>query len=288
MRRHVYVLILIIAVGLTLAGCKKASPVKGVEVAVTFAEPALTDNLITDVTYAWKTGDDFLALDKDYSVFVHYWHNENMLFADDYVPEVPTTKWEKGKIYSATKRIYVPKFIDEFDPQFKGEETLRLSVGFFNPFDRTGQSEKEVFSKKLKVVPPPLGTPEVIYQSGWFDLETNPNSILKHWRWSSKDAKCIVDNPKKDALLVIKGGVNLQAVKDQKITFKINDIVLDEFVATQELFDKSYNIKKEQLGDRNEFTLTVAVDRAWIPAKVIPNSQDQRELGIQVSFIYFR
>ena len=97
MRRHVYVLILIIAVGLTLAGCKKASPVKGVEVAVTFAEPALTDNLITDVTYAWKTGDDFLPLDKDYSVFVHYWHNENMLLRRRLCPRSPHDQMGKGE-----------------------------------------------------------------------------------------------------------------------------------------------------------------------------------------------
>jgi hypothetical protein len=288
MRRYAFVWILVIAAAVIPVACKKSPPVKGVELTVTFAEATLSDNLITDVTYTWKTLADFVPMDKDYSVFAHYWHNTNMLFGDDYVPEVPTSKWEKGKTYSVTKRIYIPKFIDEFDPQFKGEETLRLSVGFFNPFDRTGQSEKEMLSKKLKVVPPPIGTPEVIYQTGWYDLETNPNSVLKQWRWTSKEAKCVIDNPKKDALLVIRGGVNLSAVKDQKVMFKINDVVLDEFVATQELFDKTYNIKKEQLGDKNEFTLSIAVDRPWVPAKVLPNSKDVRELGVQVSFVYFR
>jgi hypothetical protein len=87
---------------------------------------------------------------------------------------------------------------------------------------------------------------------------------------------------------VIKGGVNLLAVKDQKITFKINDLTLDEFVATRELFEKSYDVKKEQLGDKNEFSLTIAVDKPWVPVKVFPNSKDERELGIQVSLIYFR
>ena len=101
-----------------------------------------------------------------------------MLFADDYVPEVPTSKWEKGKEYTAKRRIYIPKFIDEFDPQFKGEETLRLSVGLFNPYDRTGQSEKEVLTKKLTVVPPPIGTPEVIYESGWAVARDCPSPEL--------------------------------------------------------------------------------------------------------------
>jgi len=288
MKRKMYVCLLIIAVGLTLSACKKAAPVKGVELTVTFSEPALSDNLITDVEYKWKTNEDFVKLDKDYSIFVHFWHNSNNLITGDYIPEVPTTKWEKGKEYTAKRRIYIPAFIDEFDPQFKGEETLRLSVGFFNPYDRSGQSEMEVLSKKLKVLPPPLGTPEVIYENGWYDLEKEPKSLLKQWRWTAKEGKCVIDNPKKDALLVIKGGVNFQAVKDQKVIFKINDLTLDEFVVEQELFEKSYNVKKEQLGDKNEFTLTIGVDKPWVPAKVLPNSKDDRELGCQISFIYFR
>ncbi|MCX6564244.1 MAG: hypothetical protein NTU60_11695 [Candidatus Aminicenantes bacterium] len=288
MKRKMYICLLIIAVGLTLSACKKTAPVKGVELTVTFSEPALSDNLITDVEYKWKTSEDFVKLDKDYSIFVHFWHNANNLITGDYVPEIPTTKWEKGKEYTAKRRIYIPAFIDEFDPQFKGEETLRLSVGFFNPYDRSGQSEKEVLSKKLKVLPPPLGTPEVIYENGWYDLEKEPKSLLKQWRWTAKEAKCVIDNPKKDALLVIKGGVNFQAVKDQKVIFKINDLILDEFVVEQELFEKSYDVKKEQLGDKNEFTLTIGVDKPWVPAKVIPNSKDDRELGCQISFIYFR
>jgi len=288
MKRKIFIGALVLAVGLIAVGCKKKAQVQGVGLTVTFSEPTLSDNLITDVEYQWTTTDKFVKLDSDYNVFVHFWHNSNMILQDDYAPEVPTTKWEKGKVYSVKRRIYIPSFIDEFDPQFKGEETLRLSVGLYNPYDRTGQSEREALSEKLKVVPPPLGTPEVVYESGWYDLEVNPASVLRQWRWTAKEARCVIDNPKKDALMVIKGGVNFQAVKDQKITFKIGDQVLDEFVAAQELFEKSYNIKKEMLGDKNEFNLTISVDKAWIPAKVIPNSKDERELGVQISFIYFR
>jgi hypothetical protein len=288
MTRKIAIFYLIAAAAVSFTACQKKTQVGGVELTVTFAEPALSDNLITDVEYKWKTTADFAGLDKDYSVFVHYWHKANMLFADDYIPEVPTSKWEKGKEYSVKRRIYIPRFIDEFDPQFKGEEQLRLSVGFFNPYDRTGQSEKEILSRKLTVVPPPIGTPEVIYESGWFDLESNPDSILKQWRWTAKDARCVIDNPKKDALLVVRGGVNLGAVKDQKITIKIDEVVLDEFVSTQELFEKSYDIKKEQLGDKSEFNLVFSVDKTWVPSKIVPNSKDERNLGIQISFIYFR
>ncbi len=288
MKRTTRTLLILAAIVAVVAGCQKKTAVKGVELSVSFSEPTLSDNLITDVEYKWKTTKDFVKLDRDYNIFVHFWHNSNMLLQDDYVPDIPTSQWEKDKEYIYKRRIHIPTFIDEFDPQFKGEETLRLSAGLTNPYDRSGKGQLEVLSRKLKVVPPPLGTPEVIYESGWFDLEVNQDAVLRQWRWTGKEAKCVIDNPKRDALLVIKGGVNLEAVKDQKIAFKINDLTLDEFIAADNVFEKSYNIKKEMLGDKAEFYLTVSVDETFIPAKAIPNSKDERELGVQVSLIYFR
>lgn len=288
MKRVARTLLILSAILAVAVGCQKKTAVKGVELSVTFSEPTLSDNLITDVEYKWKTNKDFQKLDRDYNIFVHFWHNTNMLVQDDYTPDIPTSQWEKNKEYTYKRRIHIPAFIDEFDPQFKGEATLRLSVGFANPYDRSGKAELEVLSQKLKVVPPPLGTPEVIYESGWFDLETNQDAVLKQWRWTGKEAKCVIDNPHRDALLVIRGGVNLEAVKDQKISFKINDLTLAEFIATDNVFEKSFTIKKEMLGDKDEFYLTVGVDKTFVPAKIIPNSKDERDLGIQVSLIYFR
>jgi hypothetical protein len=278
----------VFAVALAAASCQKKTQVKGVDLNVAYAEATLSDNLMTEVTYKWKTGADFKPLDRDFTIFVHYWHDSNLILQDDYVPDVPTSQWKKNQEYTFKRRIYIPSFIDEFDPQFKGEETLRLSSGFYNPFDRTGKSQREVLSKKLKVLPPPLGTPEVIYENGWYGVEVNRDSPLKQWRWTAKEARCIVDNPKRDALLVIRGGALVNAVKDQKVIFKINDLVLDEFVMDQGVFEKSYPLKKEQLGDKDEFILTIAVDKPFIPAKSIPDSKDDRELGLQIGLIYFR
>ena len=62
----------------------------------------------------------------------------------------------------------------------------------------------KAIEKKVKVLPPPLDTPEIIYEEGWYDLEINPDSFLKQWRWTASEARCIVDNPHRNALLVIK------------------------------------------------------------------------------------
>ncbi len=268
--------------------CQKKARVKGVEVTVNFSDKTLTDNLITDIQYAWKTGSDFTPVNKDYTVYVHFWHGDNLLFQDDHIPAVPTSKWEPGQEYKYQRRVYIPSFIDEFDPAFKGEEQIRLSVGLYNPYDRTGDASREVLTTRLKVYPPPPDTPEIIYESGWYDPEIDPNAPLKKWRWTGAEGRCIVDNPFRDALLVIRGGVNKEIVPDQKLIFKVNDLILDEFTPDEIIFEKSYTVKKEMLGDKDEFTLAVAVDKTFVPSKVSPQIKDDRELGCQVAYIYFR
>jgi hypothetical protein len=281
-------IVLAFCIAFFLFSCQKKAQVEGISLEINFSKDTLSDNLITDMKYTWRTDTSYVKTDSEYKVYVHFWHKNNMLFQDDHLPEVATAQWEQENEYSYTRRIYIPKFIDEFDPQFKGEETLRLSIGLYSPYDRSGKSKKDVFEKKIKVLPPPLDTPEIIYEEGWYDQEINPEAFLKEWRWTAKEARCIVDNPHKDALLIIKGGVNLDAIKDQKIVFKINDMILDEFIAEDSYFEKSYNIKKEMLGEGDEFYLDFFTDKTFAPAEIIPNSKDERVLGMQVSFIYFR
>jgi len=288
MRKRNIVVLLLIIVAFFSFSCRKKAQVKGIELTVNFSDKNLTDNLITNVEYKWKTTAEFQKMSTDYSVFVHFWHNNNMLLQDDYAPDILTSKWEPNKEYSFKHRIYIPSFIDEFDPQFAGDETLKLSVGLFSPYDRTGKSNVQILEKKLKVIPPPPDTPGIVYEDGWYKQETDPQAFLKQWRWTAKEARCLIDNPRRDALLVIKGGLNIDALKDQKVIIKINDMVLDEFIPTQGTFDKSYDVKKDMLGDKNDFRLTIATDKIFVPAQAHPGSTDVRELGLQVSFIYFR
>ena len=288
MWRKITLVSLILMLTIPSFHCKKKAEIKGINLDVSFSVDKLSDNLITDMQFDWKLDKEFVKMDQDYKIFVHFWHKNNLLLQDDYFPETTTSQWEPGKEYVYSRRIYIPTFIDEFDPDFKGEETLRLSAGFYSPYDRSGESKQEILNKKLQVFPPPLDTPEIIYEEGWYDQEINPEAYLKQWRWIAKEARCIIDNPHRDALLVIKGGVNIEALKDQKVVFKINDLIFEEFVPEESYFEKSYNIKKEMLGEGDEFILTISTDKTFVPAKTVPNATDERELGIQISFVYFR
>ncbi len=288
MWRKIAVVMLIFCLAVISFQCKKKSQVKGITLDVTFSEEELSDDLIMDIQYKWNTAPGFVKIEQDMQVYVHFWHKKNLLFQDDHITEVPIAEWEADQEYVYSRRVYIPEFIDEFDPNFKGEETLRLSVGISSPYDRTDETKQEIIEKKLKVFPPPLDTPEKIFEDGWYDLEINPDAFLRQWRWTAKEARCIIDNPKRDALLVIKGGVNLEVLEDQKVIIKINDLILDEFIPAESYFEKSYNIKKEMVGEGEQFFLTIATDKVFVPADVIPNSKDERELGLQISFVYFR
>ena len=99
---------------------------------------------------------------------------------------------------------------------------------------------------------------------------------------------CIIEDPKKECTLIIKGGVNKTALPDQKIAFKINDSLLEEFIPTEAVFSREYTISPEQMGAGDEFSLKIETDKVFVPAKLIPGSNDSRELGLQIFFIYFR
>jgi hypothetical protein len=288
MWRKISVVLLVLVLSISSFHCKKKVGVKGIELDIQFSEEKLSDNLITDMTYSWKTDSEFMQMGQDLNIYAHFWHKNNLLFEDSHAPEVPVSDWEPGREYTYTRRIHIPTFIDEFDPDFKGEEELSMTIGFYSPYDRTGKSKQDVLQRKLKVFPPPLDMPEIIYEEGWHNLEINPESYLKQWRWTSQEARCIIDNPGRDALLVIKGGVNIEALPDQRIIVKIEDLILDEFIPKESYFEKSYNVKKEMLGGGEEFFLTIATDKTFVPAKVFPQSKDERELGLQVSLVYFR
>lgn len=288
MSRKISTILFILILITVPLSCKKKLGIKGIFLDITFSDEKLSDDLLIEIQYIWKTDEKFIKMSQDYNVFVNFWHKNNLLCYDDHIPEISTSSWEPEKDYTYSRRIYIPPFIDEFDPGFRGEETLKLSIGFFSPYERSGELKQEILKKKLRFFPSPFDSPEIIYEKGWYNLEINPETSLKQWRWTAKQARCIIDNPHRDSLLVIRGGVNLDALDDQKVIFKINDLILDEFIPEKFHFEKSFNIMKEMFGERNKFYLGISTDKTFIPAKIFPDSTDERELGIHISFIYIR
>lgn len=144
--------------------------------------------------------------------------------------------------------------------------------------------------KMMKIEPEVLMPFEVRCNEGWYALETDmniPNTDWQSWKWTAKNALCMLKNPKKKALLIIRGGVNKSALPDQKVFIKLNGILLDEFIPSTSKFFKEYTISPEMMGDDKMFPLTIEVDKAFVPSIVIPDSNDNRELGVQIYYLFF-
>jgi hypothetical protein len=266
--------------------CRKQLGVRGLDLTVAFSARILTDNLFTDVTYRVRTGSALAPFAEDDKVISRFVHRGRLLFRDEYEPPVPTSKWEPDKAYTFTRRIYIPAFIDEFDPGFRGAERLELTVGLASPSDKTGDSELVLLRKTLRVVPP-ADSPVVVYLSGWYGQETDPQDPGRRWRWTSKEARAAIDNPGRDALLVLRGSADL-ASAGQKVTISIDGKPLEEFAPGRGEFERRYNVKKEWLGDKKDFELVIGVDKTFVPARMTPGSKDERELGVRISLLYFR
>lgn len=128
------------------------------------------------------------------------------------------------------------------------------------------------------------------YLRGWYDLETSadiPDTSIRQWRWTAKRAECRLSNPKKNALLMIRGAVNKHLLKHQKIRIKINGALLDEFEPGTSSFFKEYRLSPDLMGDNEAVSLFIETDRTFTPSLLDPGIDDARQLGVQVYDMFF-
>ena len=263
----------------------------GVSLNLELSPSTITDFLYVSMKYEYQLTEDFKILDKDYMVFVHFWkiRSKEMLVQDDHFPEIKTSEWKKGETITYSRMFFIPKFLDELDIDFEGFEEIRLQVGLYDP--KNPEEKMILFSKVLNVQPASINAPDIIFSEGWNEEEmnlTNPDPVYRAWRWTTKKAECIIENPKRDSILLIKGGLYKSIYQDQKIMININGNPLDEFVSDDVFFEKKYTLTTEQMGSEPEFRLTLETDKTFIPSNLDPQKNDNRILGIQVFLLYFR
>ena len=283
----------ILPIALLCTFCSKKVDRRGIDLQVTMNPAAVTDSLYLKMDYNFKTEKDFKKFSSDYHVFVHFWrvNSKEMLLQDDHVPMKQTSAWGQNEKIEYSRVLFIPQFLNEFDVDFEGYEEINLTIGLYNAKAAGKENPLVLFEKRINVQPASFNAPEIVYDEGWNGLEIDVNSsdsFHRSWRWTMAKSVCIIENPKKECTLIIKGGVSKTAFPDQKVTFKINDALLDEFIPEEALFSREYVIKPEQMGSGDEFFLKIETDKVFVPARVFSGSNDSRELGIQVFFVYFR
>lgn len=284
-------IVVILSIMLLTAFCSKKIDRKGIDLKLKLSPETITDSLYLKMDYEFKTGKNFKKFGSDYSIFVHFWrvNSKEMLLQDDHMPLKKTTEWVANDSIKYSRLLFIPQFLNEFDVDFEGYEELRLTVGLYNP--KIQEKSIVLFEKKINVQPASINAPEIVYDEGWNEIETNVNAkdqFDKSWRWTTAKSVCIIENPKKECTLIIKGGVNKTVFQDQKLIFKINDTLLDEFIPDEANFSREYTVTPQMMATGDEFSLKIETDKVFVPANVFPNSKDNRELGAQIFFIYFR
>lgn len=309
MNNRVKIIILIIMFAI-LFSCGKKNDTQGIDFKLNISPKivsydnadilTLTDKLFIKMDFEYKITDKFEKLEGNYFVFVHFWRkkqdkmllNFDHAFKDVGVPDV--SKWKKGDVIKYSKKVYIPKFLDDYDAEFDGYEKINLTVGLHEP--KVSKKKIILFHKELRVEAEESHAPAINYQDGWNDIEVDPKAKEKFrkWRWISGKATCIIDNKNyensnpKDYVLIIRGGVSKNILKDQSVIFKINGKEIDNFIPKSDTFEKEYIITPKQMGNDYMFTLNIETDKTFIPVKLDPKSTDNRELGIQIYYIYFR
>jgi MoaA/NifB/PqqE/SkfB family radical SAM enzyme len=146
------------------------------------------------------------------------------------------------------------------------------------------------FSKQSSLKTAPKKPYEIVFQSGWYPVEENSDTQepeWKTWRWMARRAICFVKNPFKPSTFIIRGRIHKKNFPDQKVSIKIGDRTLDEFVPPDEAFYKEYHISTQMLGRDAQVILNIQTNRFFIPAECEPGSRDSRELAVQIHEIYF-
>lgn len=271
--------------------CGKKSDRKEIDLAMTLAPETVTDSLYFKMDYEFKTTPAFKKLTADYSIFVHFWrvNSKEMLLQDDHQPLKSTGTWTANDRIRYSRVVFIPQFLNEFDVDFEGYEEMKLTIGLVNP--KAPEQPINLFEKKINIQPASISAPEIVYDEGWNEIETDVNAkdpFYRSWRWTTAKSICIIENPKKECTLIIRGGVNKAAFQDQKLTFKINETLLDEFIPAEGKYSREYTVTPQMMGDADEFSLKFECDKVFSPDKVFPNSKDNRELGAQIFFLYFR
>jgi hypothetical protein len=267
--------------------CEKKSPVKGLVVNPEFSEKTLTDDLVTKLRIKFITTSSFELLQKDYRIVAEADWQGRFLFQESLQLKTPTTKWLANRVYEVNKYVYLPAFINRFDPEMAGGARINLSISF--------QSEGQVapiilFQKSLKISPRPLEVSEVVYLDGW-------QKIIRAWPaaerplidlWTQGQAVCLLKNPGKAALLMIRGEALAGAGASQKVLLFLDNLQLDEFELSRGRFEKIYSLTEKDLGQKPELTLTIAVNKTIRASELYPEIKDERELGLKIKTIYFR
>ena len=277
----------VVFVALAVAACggseETETPVATPTVSLVGADAAVGSPM--DMQYRFVVANNAPAFAEDYWVFVHFLDADGeLMWTDDHQPPTPTRQWKPGATIEYSRTMFVPKF------PYVGE--TRVEVGVFSPASGTrlplsgttrGQRAITVATFNLRLQSDNLF---VVFRDGWHETEVADETSGIEWQWSRKEGTLSFRNPKRDVVIFLQTDQPVKALPEpQQVEVRIGPVVVDNFMlppgAPRDL--RRINVSASQLGDGETVTMTIAVDKTFVPASIPQmRSTDARELGIRV------
>jgi hypothetical protein len=289
--RHRFALLslaVLTAAAVSLSACKKkeapAPPVATPTVVLSHDKAPLGSPL--DITYKFVVAPD-AHFTQDYRVMVHVVDaDEQLIFAFDHNPPVPTTQWKPGQTIEYTKTIFVPVY------PYVGEASIQIGLHSTADQKRLPLAGEDAGQRAYKVakiqLQPQTENVYTVFKDGWHPGEVADHNPSVEWQWTKKDATLSFKNPKKDALLYL--DVDNPGVfnEPQQVTVALGGETVDQFTLEPKKPElRKIALKGALMGTGDMADVRISVDKTYVPA-ALPgaNSKDPRELGVRVFHAY--
>lgn len=277
----------VVAALLSLPGCSSAdsaTPVARVSFTPSATRVALGTPI--ELTYRFEVAPG-ASIAGDYTVFMHVETPDGTrLWGDDHVPPIPTSQWKPGQKIEYTRIRFVPPVAHLGEAVtrvglYKGNERLPLETS--DGADK-GSPRRSYRVGQLQLMPQQNNV-VVTFARGWYNVEFPAADPAVTWQWSQKTSTLSFKNPRRDVTLLLEYDArpDLMGTPAQQVTLSSNEKAITTWpVETSERTLKRIPITAAQFGTADVVTLTLAVDRTFVPGKAGGGGSDTRELGIRV------
>jgi len=284
-RKRTVALAVCAAVALTsLSGCRRkeppAPPVATPSLTLSHDKAPLGSPL--DIHYKFVVAPD-AHFAEDYRVMVHVVDaDEELIFAFDHNPPVPTTQWKPGQTIEYTNTVFIPIY------PYVGEASIQLGLHSTLNQKRLPLAGEDVGQRAYKVariqLQPQTENVFTVFKEGWHPAEVAEHNATVEWQWTKKDATLSFKNPKKDCLFYLDvdnpGSVFSES---QQVAVKLGGQAVDQFTLRPKQPElRKIPLKAAQLGNGDVAELVISVDKTYVPAVINTSSKDPRELGVRV------
>ena len=139
-----------------------------------------------DIHYKFVVAND-AHFTEDYRVMVHVVDaDEELIFAFDHNPPVPTTQWQPGQTVEYTNTVFIPVY------PYVGEATIQIGLHSTTTQKRLPLAGTDAGQRAYKVariqLQPQTENVFTVFKDGWHPAEGAPHNPSVEWQWTKQVA----------------------------------------------------------------------------------------------------